>query len=162
METMNSISAVLSAMRRETGRSQRQVAYELGVSQALLSHYENGVREPKLDFIIKACDYYGVSADYVLGRVNERTSQNLPAPRDCKGASQLTSTANELFKKLEELGDSELYEAVVDYLIIPIENMDTLLRSPEMLYEPARDAELKLAEARFITLARRQQHEKTP
>jgi len=58
----------LSALRRERGWSQRKVAGELGISQALLSHYENGLREPRLEFVSRICDYYGVSADYLLGR----------------------------------------------------------------------------------------------
>jgi transcriptional regulator with XRE-family HTH domain len=58
----------LGALRREKGVSQRQAARDLGVSQALLSHYENGVREPGLAFVVRACDYYGASADYLLGR----------------------------------------------------------------------------------------------
>lgn len=40
----------------------------MGISQALLSHYENGAREPGLAFVKKACDYYDVSADFLLGR----------------------------------------------------------------------------------------------
>ena len=36
----------LSQLRHEKGVSQRQAAQALEVSQALLSHYENGVREP--------------------------------------------------------------------------------------------------------------------
>ena len=40
------------------------------MSQALLSHYENGVREPGLDFVRRACDYYKVSADYLLCRTD--------------------------------------------------------------------------------------------
>ena len=63
-----SFSETLAALRRRSGRSQRQVAAELGISQALLSHYENGTREPGLDFLCRACDYFGVSADYLLGR----------------------------------------------------------------------------------------------
>lgn len=59
---------MLTKLRTERGISQRRAATELGISQALLSHYENGLREPKLDFVVKACDYYGVSADYMLGR----------------------------------------------------------------------------------------------
>ena len=58
----------LSALRRERGWSQRKVSAELHISQALLSHYENGLREPRLDFVVKVCDYYGVTADYMLGR----------------------------------------------------------------------------------------------
>ena len=61
-------SETLSALRKGRGISQRQAAAELGISQALLSHYENGAREPGLRFVCKACDYYGVTADYMLGR----------------------------------------------------------------------------------------------
>ena len=61
-------SETLSALRKGRGISQRQAAADLGISQALLSHYENGAREPGLRFVCKACDYYGVTADYILGR----------------------------------------------------------------------------------------------
>lgn len=61
----------LSALRREKNISQRQAASELGISQALLSHYENGAREPGLNFVCRACDYYGVTADYMLCRTND-------------------------------------------------------------------------------------------
>ena len=56
-------SRTLSMLRKEQGISQRKVAAALGISQALLSHYENGIREPGLGFVIKVCDYYHVSAD---------------------------------------------------------------------------------------------------
>ncbi len=61
-------SETLSALRKGRGISQRQAAADLGISQALLSHYENGAREPGLRFVCRACDYYGVTADYILGR----------------------------------------------------------------------------------------------
>jgi len=58
----------LSSLRKGRGISQRQAAADLGISQALLSHYENGAREPGLSFVCRACDYYGVTADYLLCR----------------------------------------------------------------------------------------------
>ena len=60
-------SETMSALRRARGCSQRRAAADLNISQALLSHYENGAREPGLDFVRRACAYYGVSADYLLG-----------------------------------------------------------------------------------------------
>ena len=66
-----SFSAVLHQLRLEKGLSQRAVAADLHISQALLSHYENGAREPGLAFVCRACDYYGVSADYLLGRTDQ-------------------------------------------------------------------------------------------
>ena len=46
----------LSQLRHEKGVSQRQAAQALEVSQALLSHYENGIREPGLAFVVRACE----------------------------------------------------------------------------------------------------------
>lgn len=70
-------SRTLSLLRKERGVSQRMAAADLGVSQALLSHYENGIREPGLAFVVKACDYYHVSADYMLGRTLARDGSML-------------------------------------------------------------------------------------
>ena len=68
----NDFSRSLSLLRQEKGISQRAAAKELGISQALLSHYENGIREPGLAFVARACDYYNVSADFLLGRTLSR------------------------------------------------------------------------------------------
>lgn len=70
----------LSLLRREKKISQRGAAEALGISQALLSHYENGIREPGLAFVIRACDYYHVSADYLLGRTLDRDGIVVQAP----------------------------------------------------------------------------------
>ncbi len=64
-------SSVMSKLRKQRNLSQRKVAADLHISQALLSHYENGAREPGLNFVCRACDYYGVTADYLLGRTEE-------------------------------------------------------------------------------------------
>ena len=58
----------LAQLRRAAGVSQRKAAADLQVSQALLSHYEKGIREPGLDFVVRAADYYHVSCDLLLGR----------------------------------------------------------------------------------------------
>ena len=67
----SSFSHTMSALRKERGISQRKAAADLRISQALLSHYENGAREPGLEFVCRACDYYTVSADFLLGRTAE-------------------------------------------------------------------------------------------
>lgn len=71
-------SETMSELRRKKGASQRTAAADLGISQALLSHYENGAREPGLDFVCRACEYYGVSADYLLGRTDEPGGKTVP------------------------------------------------------------------------------------
>ena len=74
-------SRSLTLLRKEKGISQRSAAKDLGISQALLSHYENGIREPGLAFVVKACDYYGVSADYLLGRTLSRDGTTITVPK---------------------------------------------------------------------------------
>ena len=92
-----SFPETLSALRREKNINQRTAAAELGISQALLSHYENGAREPGLSFVCRACDYYGVSADYLLGR------SDLP-----DAASNAAETAGDYFDRLRSLiGEAE-------------------------------------------------------
>ena len=79
---MNSFARVITLLRKEKGITQKQAARDLGISQALLSHYEKGLRECGLDFLVKLCDYYNVSSDYVLGRSADRngTMLNIRCP----------------------------------------------------------------------------------
>jgi transcriptional regulator with XRE-family HTH domain len=66
----------LSDLRKSRGYSQRKVARDLGISQALLSHYENGFREPGIEFICRVCDYYNISADYLLCRTENSVAND--------------------------------------------------------------------------------------
>ena len=67
-----SFSKAITSLRKERNLSQKQVSQELGISQALLSHYEKGIRECSLDFVCRIADYYDVSTDYLLGRSRDR------------------------------------------------------------------------------------------
>ena len=76
--TMNSdFPRIIALQRKERQISQKQAAADLGISQALLSHYEKGIRECGLDFLVKIADYYGVSCDYLLGRTPEPEGRTL-------------------------------------------------------------------------------------
>lgn len=80
----NDFPRLLMLLRKERGYSQKKVAEDLGISQALLSHYERGLRECGLDFLVRAANYYGVSCDYLLGRTLDRTFQETEAVfKDC-------------------------------------------------------------------------------
>lgn len=64
---------IISELRKEKGLSQKEAAAQLGISQALLSHYEKGIRECGQSFLIRIAEFYGVSCDYILGRTNKRS-----------------------------------------------------------------------------------------
>ena len=119
-------------LRQERGISWRKAAAQLGISQALLSHYENGIREPGLAFVVKACDYYHVSADYLLGRTLSRdgaiiVADDLYDSTDEKGNLRgsimatlqkklVVNTANVLFDLLGKVGSRSAITAAGDYL----------------------------------------------
>ena len=126
-------SRTLSLLRQEKGVSQRTAAGVLGISQALLSHYENGIREPGLAFVVKACDYYGVSADYLLGRTLTRDGTTIGTEElydisDEKDNSMrgsvlallskklLVNSIGMLFDLLGKTGKKEAINAAADYL----------------------------------------------
>ena len=95
-------SRVLSLLRQEKGISQRKAAADLGISQALLSHYENGIREPGLAFVTRACDYYHVSADYVLGRTLSRDGAMIEAEELIDASEGKESLKGSIMAKLQK------------------------------------------------------------
>ncbi len=95
-------SRVLSLLRQEKGLSQRRAAADMGISQALLSHYENGAREPGLQFVVRACDYYHVSADYLLGRTLSRDGAMIGAEEVPDAAEAKESLKGSIMAKLQK------------------------------------------------------------
>ena len=75
-EKLSKFATTLSRLRKERGISQKKAATELGISQALLSHYEKGIRECGLDFVIRCSEYYGVTTDYLLGVSENRNGMD--------------------------------------------------------------------------------------
>ena len=59
----------LKDLREEKGLTQAQLGKELGLDQTTISQYERGVREPDFQILKKLRDYFGVTADYLLGFV---------------------------------------------------------------------------------------------
>lgn len=58
----------LRELRKENNLSQEKLGKILGVSKVSVSGYENGNRIPSLDILNKILDFFGISADYLLGR----------------------------------------------------------------------------------------------
>ena len=152
---MKIFGQLLGTLRRERNYSQKKVATDLGISQALLSHYENGAREPKLDFVIKICDYYDISADYVLGRDQRRRPPNFPDSKGFENVNELVSLIGEAVKSLEARQNHELSSAAVDYLLLGAEKLVGLLQNPDKVYDAQCDVSIKQSEAAFLAQLRK-------
>ncbi len=167
----------LSLLRQEKKVSQRTAADALGISQALLSHYENGVREPGLAFVVRACDYYGVSADFLLGRTLTRDGAVIAAEElydisdeknnSLKGGvlallskKLLVNSVGVLFGLLGRTGSREAIQAAAGYLSTavytvfrrlydanPDNNPDFFSVSPRHFQAGLYEADMKCCEA---------------
>lgn len=168
-------SASLAKMRQVKGVSQRKAAGDLGVSQALLSHYENGIREPGLDFLCRACDYYEVSSDFMLGRVNPKPEQpELPVRTEANASefdmTELTEMDRRLLsdsiglihQMLRTTDDKELENDVFAYFSLAVFRLirDMFAGGADKLADIdgpasgfASDAAMKLAELEIIRKA---------
>ncbi|MDP4180334.1 MAG: helix-turn-helix transcriptional regulator [Bacillota bacterium] len=62
-------SKVLKQLREEKSLSQKDIAEYLGLTRQAVASYELAKREPDYDILKKLADYFGVSVDYLLGRV---------------------------------------------------------------------------------------------
>ncbi|MEG1621376.1 MAG: helix-turn-helix transcriptional regulator, partial [Oscillospiraceae bacterium] len=130
---------ILTLLRKERGVSQKIAAVDLGVSQSLLSHYEKGIRECGLDFLIKTADYYGVSCDYLLGRSAEKTGSqitvdDIPEP-DSMGKENsgnimpvlnkklIANSLNIIFDLLDKTDNDDLIDEVSAYLMLSVYKM---------------------------------------
>ena len=58
---------ILKNLREDRDINQSEIAKILGVKQSAISKYEKGIREYKIDDIIKLCKFYNVSPEYILG-----------------------------------------------------------------------------------------------
>ena len=60
----------LRDLREDHDKTQQEIADILGTSQTMYARYERGANELPLRHLLKLAEYYGVSADYLLGRTD--------------------------------------------------------------------------------------------
>lgn len=59
----------LLELRKEKGISQATLAKQLQVSYAVVCYWETDRSEPTAPNLVKIADYFNVSVDYLLGRI---------------------------------------------------------------------------------------------
>ena len=53
-------------IRKQKGYSQLKVAMDLSISREAISYYENGMRCPNLEMLVKLSKYFNVSIHYLI------------------------------------------------------------------------------------------------
>ena len=63
----------IKSLRVSLGLNQVEFATQLSVTKQSVSNWENGNILPSIDMLIKICNIFSVSADYLLGLDDKRT-----------------------------------------------------------------------------------------
>lgn len=151
---------VITLLRKERGISQKNAAADLGISQALLSHYEKGIRECGLDFLVKTANYYNVSCDYLLGRSPEPAGKTIqyddipdvdPNNKEkisvggIGGTSGVMASFNKkliinalsvLFSLVQKTGSATILKEVSSYLMLAVYKMFRVVYSANSKNDP--------------------------
>ena len=64
----------LRDLREDSDKTQKEIGVLLSTTQQQYAKYEKGVQEIPVHHLMTLADYYGVSMDYIVGRIS--LSQN--------------------------------------------------------------------------------------
>ncbi|MDB8789639.1 helix-turn-helix domain-containing protein [Romboutsia sp. 1001216sp1] len=97
---METIAQRISRARRYLNLNQKELAKRANITEASLSRYENGLREPKSAVLSRLADALEVSTDYLLGLTDERTYDECDiTKRSEKDIKNILENAEEMLKQ---------------------------------------------------------------
>lgn len=65
---MDFIGKRITELRMKKGYSQKKLAHLTGITEASLSRYENDLREPKVNTLVKLSNTLDCTVDYLIGK----------------------------------------------------------------------------------------------
>lgn len=74
---MNLFIERLKELIIESGKMQKEICADLGVTKQKLSKWKTGYNEPSIDEIIMIAKYFKVTTDYLLGVDEDVSSKNI-------------------------------------------------------------------------------------
>ena len=63
---------IIRDLREDADKSQQEIADILHTSQTMYARYERGANEMPIHHLLTLCEYYDVSADYILGKQKQK------------------------------------------------------------------------------------------
>lgn len=65
---------IFRQLLQDNSLSAYKISRDTGISEALISYWKSGKQLPRYDSLNLLCDYFNVSADYLLGRTDKQTT----------------------------------------------------------------------------------------
>lgn len=111
---MESLGDRIANLRKELDINQKELATKVGITEASLSRYENNLREPKSEIIVRLAKALETSTDYLLG-VNDNTKISKEDKLIIENLS-ISEKTKKLLEKIYSLEkeDREAIEKMID------------------------------------------------
>lgn len=129
-----------SDLRMDRGLNQRELAAQIDINNKTISFYENGSRAMTLKDIVKYANFFGVSADYLLGLTD--------APAKKPAAVDELNLSNESIRTIQTITHNMDNPNLATTLQVLLENpkfyafldllTDSLLKGAETVASPQR------------------------
>ena len=105
----------LKGLREAAGLSQEELGEKLGTSRGSISFYEKCKRTPDIEFLSLVCQYFDVSANFLLGHTDNKHSTN----EDIGFRFGLTDKAIQILDSMELFQYQEFISAFIEHGSFP-------------------------------------------
>lgn len=133
VKPMKIFASRLRQLRQERKLRQKDMAEKLGITESAYGYYEQGRREPPYETLQQLADFFGVSIDYLLGRVDNPTKTEDDLKKALEAIPDLSKPhdKNVAMEKIKEL--LKIKRLTIDDEPIPEEQQDLLIAQFEAI-----------------------------
>lgn len=107
------IGDTLKRLRTKKGLTSEELCSKIGIKGGSYRNYERNDRKPDYDTLVKLADFYGVTADYLLGRPDAKPPEE---PLDEFARKEHLKSLEKVFMKKYLALTEEQRDKVLDFL----------------------------------------------
>lgn len=104
------MESCIKMLREKRGLIQELLAAEIGVTQQMLSKYENDITIIKVDVLKRIAEYFNVTTDYLLGLSDMK--------RDLSGQIKVNKALDEYYDLIEVYKKMDRYDREIIWSIM--------------------------------------------
>lgn len=136
---------IVRELRKKKGIQQKELALEIGVSNAAVSDWENGKKDPTGERLRKLSEYFGVDQQFILGYGQKNPTYFIPENPRIIGKSETEQIVQYVLDKLGtvQASDDDIPKTYEARLLakgadkLPKEQREQLLAMARVMFEKA-------------------------